>query len=85
MCVCVAGVCVCRNHIITGLILWHFELRCYQKPTELCKLHCRLMRETAQDLEIDPHSQSTASGALQETSQAAMATFLKVQVCKVLI
>lgn len=43
------------------------------------------MRETAQDLEIDLHSQGTASGALQEAGQADMATFLKIQVCKALI
>lgn len=33
------------------------------------------MRETAQDLEIDLHSQSTASDALQQAGQADMATF----------
>ena len=62
-----------RNLIVTGLVLWHSEIRRYQKSTELLirKLPFqRLVREIAQDFKTDLRFQSAAIGALQEASEA---------------
>jgi histone H3/H4 len=69
-----------RNLIVTGLVLWHSEIRRYQKSTELLirKLPFqRLVQEIAQDFKTDLRFQSAAIGALQESSEAYLVSFFE--------